>query len=107
MIPDEKLKEVERLLLERKLTHRQIAELTGLSRGQVGRIYRGKLPKRRLPPPSAPADPLGPQSPPERCPTCGAMVYMPCVACRVRAILARRRRRREQGRRRMSCSGEP
>ena len=68
------------LELRRKgLSIRQIVASTGLSRSSISRISRsaeGTLPNAR---------PLG------RCPTCGAMVRLPCLACSLRAADARRK----------------
>ncbi len=107
MIPDEKIAEIRRLLHESPLSQRQIAQQLGVSRGTVNAVATGRL-RRRLQSEFAapPPDPLHPTEPPQRCPTCGALVYMPCVACRVRAILARRRRRRTAPREELACSGE-
>jgi hypothetical protein len=83
--------EIKRLLGEGRLSQRKIARRVGVSRGTVNAIAGGKRPDRG---PGRPADdsPL-PSGRPARCPTCGGMVQMPCLACRVRALQAGGRRR--------------
>ncbi len=103
-----KVKEIERLLAEGRLSQRKIAKALGVSRGVVDAIASGKRPDyeaRR----QHRADDGEPQGPIERCPTCGARVYMPCRLCRVRNGQAReqallrtmRHRAREQAVRRL------
>lgn len=75
-----------RLLNEEKLSQRQVARLTGVSRGTVAAIARGQWHARRRSRPNQESDA---SSPPSRCPECGAMVTPPCLACRVRAMKAR------------------
>jgi transcriptional regulator with XRE-family HTH domain len=90
MIEAALVEEVRRLLSEGRLSQRKIALTTGVSRGTVNALALGKrvLADRRreaaeeFPPLDGPAS---------RCHTCGAMVRMPCLACRLRAELQRRR----------------
>ena len=86
--------EIRSLLEEGELSQRKRARREGASRGTVGAIARGKRPgcsARR----SAPAEDLVmPTGPARRCPGCGAMVQMPCLACHIRAIKETRRKRR-------------
>ena len=91
MIDADTVLQIERLLAEGRLSQRRIAELTGVSRTFVHFVRHGRLRK----PLSARRKQADAPSPPERCPGCGAMVTMPCVACRVRAYVAEARRRRE------------
>jgi hypothetical protein len=77
------VKEIRRLLAEGKLSQRKIAVVTGVSRGSVNAIAIGRradYPTREL----NEEKPRKPSGPPKRCPKCGAMVYMPCVACSLR-----------------------
>jgi hypothetical protein len=83
MIPPSVVKRIRRLLAEGRLSGREIARLTGVSRGSVTSIARGK---RREPPP-APAKEVS-AGPLTRCPGCGGMVHMPCRLCRLRARAA-------------------
>lgn len=103
-----KVKEVERLLAEGRLSQRKIARAVGVSRGVVSIIASGKRPDyeaRRLRN-RVDQEPLGPI---ERCPGCGGRVYTPCRLCRVRSLheieQARlkelRRRARQQALRRL------
>lgn len=70
-----------RALLLAGLTQRAIARrLAGqISRGSIHRIATGK--RQDIEPP--PDDP--PPGPAARCPTCGAKVVGPCIACQARA----------------------
>lgn len=81
----ETVQEVERLTAE-GVTPGKIARALGISRGAVWTIVNDQ---RKLTPRQADAldagDPLRADNK-ERCPTCGAMVLLPCVACIVRKI---------------------
>ncbi len=89
MITPQVADEVRRLLADGKLSNRKIAGLTGVSRGTVAAIADGKrsdyeaLQRARreteLPEPTGP---------PQRCPGCGGLVYMPCRLCHLRKALA-------------------
>ena len=89
MIAPAKVKEIEILLHEGRLSQRRIARVTGISRATVGAIAAGKRPdyeeRRQLCRLEFEEPPLGP---PERCAGCGGLVYMPCRLCRVRKIKA-------------------
>jgi hypothetical protein len=89
MIAPEAVAEIRRLLIENRLSQREIARQTGVCRGSVGAIASGRRPdyESRL----EPAD-EEPSGPPVRCPVCGGKVYMPCVFCRVRAEMKTGRR---------------
>jgi hypothetical protein len=91
MLAESLVERVCQLLADGKLSQRQIALLTGVSRGIVGALARGVRP-RGLRPKCADDDPLRPSGPPARCRGCGGMVYMPCQLCRVRAARAVARR---------------
>lgn len=80
------VQEVKRLLAEGRLSQRKIARQTGVSRGIVGLIAQGKRPDYQ--PRQEEDDPWANCGPPERCPTCGARVYMPCRLCGLRQWLA-------------------
>ena len=86
MIDPAVVKEIERLLGEKKLSQRKIAKLTGVSRGTIGAIAAGKRPNyeqlRRERADTLPR----PAGPPRRCPRCGAMVQLPCMACHIRHL---------------------
>jgi len=80
------VQEIRRLLTEERLSQRKVARITGISRGTIGRIASGKRPDY---PERSQADEWPePSGPPERCPTCGGMVYMPCRLCALRGQLA-------------------
>jgi len=84
MIRTSVVNEIRRLLGEGRLSQRSIARQLGVSRGTVNGIALGRRPE-----PSARGggdDPFEfPTGPLERCPGCGGMVFMPCLACRIRA----------------------
>ena len=91
MIAPAVVEEVRSLLAEGRLSQRAIAQVTQVSRGTVGAIAAGRRPdyetlRRSRKEDTAPL-PLGPR---RRCRGCGAMVYMPCHACRIRETAARR-----------------
>ena len=81
MIAPKIVADVRRLLAEETHSQRKIARLTGISRGTVGAIASG----RRLDYDNFDNGDLEePSGPPERCPGCGGMVYMPCLLCQAR-----------------------
>lgn len=71
------------LLAQGNLTDRQIARLTGVSRASVTRIARGYRPHSPQPRRSSPSPSPKPADSPQRCPHCGAKVYLPCRRCRL------------------------
>ena len=89
MISPQIVAEVRRLLAEGKRSHREIARLTGISRGTVGAIASGRRPEYE---PLEEDEGEGPTGPPRRCPNCGGLVFVPCRLCRVRKALAGKRR---------------
>jgi transcriptional regulator with XRE-family HTH domain len=89
MIEPQLVEQVERLLAEGKLSYRKIARFTGVSRGTIGAIASGR---RRIQPRRMffwEEEPMVPDVPPQRCPQCGGMVYMPCRLCRTRKEMAK------------------
>jgi len=90
MIAPEVVDRIRRMLDQGEVSQRGIARRLGVSRGTVNAIALGRRPDsgalRRREEDEIPA----PSGPPRRCPECGALVLMPCVACRVRAIRVRR-----------------
>ena len=88
MIAADLIAEIQRLLAEGKLSQRKIAKLTGVSRGTIGAVANGK---RELRPREVDCWEAGlePQpGPPQHCPGCGGLVYLPCRLCRTREFLA-------------------
>ncbi len=88
MIATDLIAEIQRLLAEGKLSQRKIAKLTGVSRGTVGAVANGK---RQVRPREVDCWEAGlePQpGPPQHCPGCGGLVYLPCRLCRTREFLA-------------------
>jgi len=96
MIPFALVDEIERLLHEGSLSQRKIARRVGVSRGTVNAIARGQRPDYRALRRERVDEFAAPSGPVTRCPTCGARVQMPCLACRVRALQESRRRSRRE-----------
>ncbi|MAT68487.1 MAG: hypothetical protein CMJ58_03090 [Planctomycetaceae bacterium] len=86
------VEEICRLLAEGELSQRAIAKRLSVSRGVIGAIASGKrgIYGRETPRAADPTDWDG--QPPQRCPTCGGMVRMPCLLCEARAYRRRQRR---------------
>ena len=86
MIASPVVDEIKRLLSDGELSQRKIALRIGVSRGTVGSIAGGKRPdyeaRRRLREDRF----IMPAGPPLRCPGCGGMAQMPCLACHVRTL---------------------
>lgn len=78
--------EIRRLLQQGKLSQRKIALAVGVSRGTVHAIARGKRPDHTQRGTGAEHAPLEPARPMQRCPTCGGLVQMPCLLCRIRRL---------------------
>ena len=93
MIAPEIVLDIRRHLAEAKLSQRQIARLTGISRATIGAIASGRRPDYA--PRVRDDEPERPQGPAVRCPGCGGRVYLPCRLCRVRAIKRRERERQK------------
>ncbi len=89
MIEPQLVEQVERLLVEGKLSYRKIARFTGVSRGTIGAIASGRrcIQPRRIC--FLEEEPMVPDVPPQRCPDCGGMVYIPCRLCRTRKEMAK------------------
>lgn len=92
MLDPRLVNEVRRLLAEGRLSQRQIAHASGVSRASVGLIARGKRPNYA---PRPLQDDWRPSGPACRCHGCGGMVYLPCRLCQVRAIKARERQQQK------------
>jgi hypothetical protein len=83
------VQEIRRLLTADGLSQRAVALRTGVSRGTVHAIARGKRPETRHRDPDD--DYPRPTGPWQRCPTCGGKVQMPCLLCGLRARRAAER----------------
>jgi hypothetical protein len=93
MIAPKVVAEIRRLLAEETLSQRKIGQLMGVSRGSVAAIASGRRPDyEELYHQSWDEQGDEPAGPPERCPGCGGMVYMPCQLCRARKTIAKRPR---------------
>ncbi len=76
--------EIRGLLAGGELSQGEIARRWGVSRGTVNAIATGRRAARSAQ--TAADEPFTfPPGPPRRCPGCGGLVQMPCLACRVRA----------------------
>ncbi len=91
MIASAIVDEIKRLLAENRLSQRKISLRLGISRGTVNAIARGTRTDRKACRKQRGYEFPALSSVAERCPGCGGMVQMPCLACRVRAIKWRRR----------------
>jgi hypothetical protein len=87
MLPEGKVREIEGLLREGRLSQRRIAVVTETSRGTVAKIAQGKRPDYAALRGERERDEWPDQGEIGRCPGCGARVYLPCRACRMRRIL--------------------
>ncbi len=85
MLAPAQVAEVQRLLAEKRLSQRAVARLTRISRGTVAAIASGRRPDYPSCVDAAEEEPPGP---PQRCPECGGLVYMPCRLCRARKMRA-------------------
>ena len=82
MLASQKILEVIRLLKEGKHSQRKIHLMTGVSRGTISAIARGKI--RRDFKETVGIRPKGPWV---RCPDCGGKTQMPCTACYLKTII--------------------
>jgi hypothetical protein len=75
---------VRKLRTEEKLSYRAISKRTGASRGAIAKIANGQRPYRL-----SGEDEESDDSPvpPERCPTCGGLVFPPCCYCNLEMFL--------------------
>ena len=90
MIASTVVGQIHDLLAQGTLSQRKIARQLGVSRGTVSAIARGKRPDYAQRHRRSAADFVFPAGPVERCPGCGALVQMPCLACRIKALKRRR-----------------
>ena len=91
MLPPSVVNEIRRLLTGEGLSYREIVRITGVSRGTVGLIARGKRPDYEARRVARGDDPLEPTGPPQRCPGCGGLVYLPCRLCDARKLVGAKR----------------
>lgn len=87
MIAPSVVDQIKRLLAEGKYSQRKIARMMGVSRGSVGAIANGKRPDYEAIARERQSEFDEPTGPPQRCPKCGGMVYMPCRLCHVRKLV--------------------
>jgi hypothetical protein len=92
MIPQWRTQKIVALLADR-MPYRDIATMVGVSRDTVQRIANGSRPDYELLRKNNENEGRKEEhpKPPKRCPICGAMVVLPCHACRVRASMCRPR----------------
>ena len=85
MIDPKVIDTVRQLLAEGKLSYREIALRTGISRSTISSVASGKrvADDTKFLENDAPLQPPGPA---RRCPNCGGLVYLPCKLCRARAM---------------------
>ena len=90
MIAPEVIAEIERLLQHSGLSRRKIAFHLGVIRGTVNAVANGTRPRHRAPRRGRADDFAPPHGPPRRCRSCGRLVQMPCLACQLQEMLAKR-----------------
>jgi len=84
MIAEAKIREAELMLARGKMSQREIAKRTGLSRGTISSIAGGT---RKIQVKTVDLNmPQEPEGPPVRCSGCGAMAQMPCVLCHLKKL---------------------
>lgn len=86
MIALAKFQETRRLLALGNLSQRRIARIVGISRATVNAIAQGKHADREARMAACNREPPTFEGPLVRCPGCGGMVLMPCLACRVQQV---------------------
>ncbi|MDY0165893.1 MAG: hypothetical protein RBS80_05070 [Thermoguttaceae bacterium] len=86
MLTPEMVEQIRKLLATGRMSRRGVARRLRVSRGTVDAIARGRRPDYAANRRQLPAGVDSPAGPLERCPGCGGMVRMPCLACRVRAL---------------------
>lgn len=86
MLSQHTVDEIVRLLAQGELSRRRIARKVGASRGIVDAIANNRRGRHGR------SEGRGAEMPaaPQRCPSCGASVYMPCIACQARGYFQRR-----------------
>ena len=90
MIAPEVIGEIERLLKRGELSHRKIAIQLGVSRGTVNSVANGKRAERNARRANRHEWLTPPSGLPRRCPSCGRLVQMPCLACGLQKLASRR-----------------
>lgn len=90
----EKIKEIQRLLAEGTISQRQIAKKLGVARGTVNAIANGTRgghgrETRGLNNSKTGKSDWSAELPQGRCPACGVVGYVPCIACEARAFQRR------------------
>ena len=92
MLPLATVHEIRRLLGERRMSQRKIADKLGVSRGTIHAIASGRRGVFGREPGLDGPTLCCRDMPAERCPGCGATVYKPCVLCGAREYRAREKR---------------
>ena len=87
MLDRETVETIRQMLESGEFSQREIADKIGVSRGTVSAISRGSR-TERFAGESDETDSPFEAGPPRRCPTCGGLVQMPCLACRTREMIA-------------------
>jgi hypothetical protein len=84
MLPAALIQEVDRLLQDGQLSHREIAAQLGVSRGTVNAVANGSRRHYGNEPHAGDIRLSTAASSAVRCPRCGYRVYAPCLICRTR-----------------------
>lgn len=92
MIKKTQIDEILRLLNEGKISQRKIALRIGVSRTAVKAVFLKTVHKSSVCEEKRKRDMIiHPSGKPIRCPHCGSLVKMPCLACQLKEIKDRRR----------------
>ena len=84
MLSDDQVRQIERLFAV-GVGQRAISRRTGIARETVRKILNGQRPDyAAIRKAQAEEEPPLFVGKPQRCPACGAMVYLPCLGCRIR-----------------------
>ena len=85
MLQEELVRKIRELLLAGEYSQRAISRMTGASRVVIHRIATGKR-KERQERPKEEWEEDWSGKPYERCPSCGCLVRLPCLACIIRKL---------------------
>ena len=91
MLSNHLIRSVQKLLDTTDLSYANIARRTGVSHDSVAKIQSGKIQEKSERPEDREEMTIrSPGLKVERCLECGCVVYVPCVACSVRALMDRK-----------------
>lgn len=83
MIDNAIIRKIQILVKQGRMSQRQIAKHTGVSRGTVQAVANGQRTEYSHSTSKSAVTWVVPSGQPERCPQCGGRVRMPCLACQI------------------------